>query len=350
MMPSLSEVADALAQFGDLTPKINADLCLNQRHRYAGQCTACADVCPLAAITLDVTPQIDPGVCQACGACAAACPVGALYSRQSPLEIVREARKTAHNGTIHFACKAAGSERIAATRIPCCGALAPELYIALAAAGIHDIQLYTADCATCALHDCLALSQHFLETAQCLLAQLNLTIHVTYRLDSPPPAESPRSAVSRRRFLTTFFQSSSAAEDVLDDLTAAGLPWRRVLLIDALMRVTLPADATASTETGLWGSLRVSETCIGCEMCAQFCPTGALAITTDAQDEVTVWFNAARCTACGLCTRVCFKHSIHFGSHVALPALVEGTFEALWQGQPGVNALNAGAVRKARPR
>ena len=42
-------------------------------------CGACADTCPVSAITQgDTQYQIDPDVCIDCGACEEGCPVGAI--------------------------------------------------------------------------------------------------------------------------------------------------------------------------------------------------------------------------------------------------------------------------------
>ena len=49
--------------------KISADECI--------ACGACADGCPVEAISAGDAYSIDPSKCIDCGACADACPVGA---------------------------------------------------------------------------------------------------------------------------------------------------------------------------------------------------------------------------------------------------------------------------------
>ena len=41
-------------------------------------CGACADVCPVEAITVDDVAEVDPDLCIDCGACVAVCPVYAI--------------------------------------------------------------------------------------------------------------------------------------------------------------------------------------------------------------------------------------------------------------------------------
>ena len=41
-------------------------------------CGACAAVCPVGAIRITCTAEIDRAVCIGCGACARNCPMGAI--------------------------------------------------------------------------------------------------------------------------------------------------------------------------------------------------------------------------------------------------------------------------------
>jgi NADH-quinone oxidoreductase subunit F len=51
---------------------------------------------------------------------------------------------------------------------------------------------------------------------------------------------------------------------------------------------------------------RVTEACVGCTLCAQHCPVGAIALTPYQRHLI----DDAKCTRCDVCRRVCPHHAI----------------------------------------
>lgn len=351
MTPVINDVITAIGQIGDFTPTYEGTRCLNQRHQRAGQCATCAAACPTNAITLTPLPVIDGNACLSCGACSAACPVGALQGVRTLAEIWHDARSAVDSkGHLALSCRAVPSSPAATVRIPCACGLPCELYVALGMIGVHKVTLYTAGCATCALVSGLARAEESFQDAQRLLEPLGIELDLV-RTDEPPPSPpSPQrlpqhSGVTRRGFFSALLKPQSLRvpeqTDLVDSLIAQRVNTRRSLLINALQLAQIEPATSVLTYEGHWGALVASDACIGCQMCPQFCPTDALASNMDAEGWVTLWFDAARCTACGLCVRACFKHALALTESVQLSQLAHSEYRPLWNGRPPNNPLKS---------
>ena len=344
MTPNLIQLADTLRALGDLSPALDRARCLNAHHRQAGQCVACQDACPLGAMQSQPEPEVDPNRCLGCNACAAACPTSALQGRPGPLESWRRAEAATRGGTLSFTCRAVRAGQTEAVPIPCVSALPAESFIALRIAGVTRLTLYTADCYACPLSASLEQAKQAIRTAQAFLAQLGLHLDLDQEIGSPPSTETRPTGVSRRQFLRGFAggvaRPALPREDCLDDFAARGYGWRRALLLEGLRRLPEIPAVSLPALSGYWAGLAVASTCIGCGMCAQFCPTGALSLAEGGDSQVALQFDSSRCTACGLCQRVCFKHAITELEPVDLRALASPETITLWQGTPPSNALN----------
>ena len=353
MMPGINDIAEGLARISDATPTLTAERCVNLRHQHAGQCDACAAACPADAIALTPAPQFDSIACLACGACAAACPVDALTGVRSLVEMWSKAQETISDGAAALVCRAAGKGDFAAARVPCAGALPPEFFAALALAGAQQVTIHTAACDACPLQPTLAQARQAISAAQGLLAHVGRGVDVAWT-EAPPPAQQ-RAGVTRRGLFSAALNPSklraAPVPDVVDELLAAGIGARRALLINAFRATNVPAGASLPASTNQWAAVRADPAaCVGCQMCAQFCPTEALVATEDAAGTVTLWFDTARCAACGLCLRACFKQVLTFEPEVALAAVVTSDYEVIWQGQPLVNPLKSPRAFKAPAR
>jgi len=342
-MPStLSNLANAFKDFSDRTPDLDESRCINLRHQQAGQCTVCADVCPVEAVTLEPAPQFDASVCLACDACTAACPTTALRGKWSPLEILHKACQSAKEGGVSLACRAVGKGNDAATRIPCISALTTEFYVGLALNGVDHITLYSADCEDCPLQSSLSQAQDAARGAKYLLSHLGFDLDIEQQVGLPPANETaPKASLSRREFFTRFVKQEDSTGVEKLQAWADVVGWRHALLLMNLLQShAATEDITLPVQAGQWGDVTVDARCIGCQMCAKFCPTGALAATVEDSDEtITLWFCAARCTACGLCQKVCFKQAVAINDTVDLAAIAACNYVSLWSGKPTFNPL-----------
>jgi formate hydrogenlyase subunit 6/NADH:ubiquinone oxidoreductase subunit I len=345
-----------LARLTDTSPSLTAERCINQRHQQAGKCTACADACPLQAITLTPVPNLDTTACLACGACCAACPTDALVGMRSLSELWHKARATINSGgDATLACMAAGSAETTAARIPCVCALPLEFWFALAVAGAARVTIHTGDCDKCPLKGALEPAAEAVAAAQALLAKVGgqLAVDLTQAPPPPAPVKAPTVGMSRRGLFRSLLNPEVTPApnraDGVDALIADGITPRRALLFDALDALNVDEALTVTPYDGHWAAVSADQRCIGCKMCAQFCPPEALATTDNADGTVTLWFDQARCNACGLCLRACFKHALTYEAHVALKALAHSEYRPIWYGKPAVNALKSPQTFKVRP-
>ena len=79
-----------------------------------------------------------------------------------------------------------------------------------------------------------------------------------------------------------------------------------------LRAIIEPARAALVSDSRARGSalVMIGPPCIGCTVCAQLCPTGAIGRRED-DDVVTLEVHDARCTACGVCVDACGPRAIH---------------------------------------
>jgi ferredoxin len=353
-MPStLGKLVEVLSNLTDRTPNLDVPRCVNQIHMQAGQCTNCVNACPVEAISLTPTPQIDPIKCLACDACTTVCPTSALLGQRSPIDIWREARQLTQSDTAKLVCRAVGADDFEAVRIPCVSALVVEFYISLALNGIEYLIVYKANCENCPLQDSLTLAQKNFNDAKQFLAKLKINLEVTFEISMPPLKKTKASGLSRRGFFSTLFATNSSISkeaNTLDKLLVTGVGWRRAMLLHDLLQTPIPNEIYLPTQHGYWGAVVVNDQCVGCGMCTQFCPTNALMTTFNEQEKsISLLFCAASCTACGLCERACYRQAIKFRDDVAMSELTSCEFVCIWHGKQSFNPLQSFSKRAKFP-
>jgi len=148
-----------------------------------------------------------------------------------------------------------------------------------------------------------------------------------------PPAGPP---VSRRRLFRLMSQPEVAAQRTFAEpggppegsgatagkgLLPPYVPASRVLLLAALRRLRGEPAAASRAAGGLFADFGYDENCNGCQMCAFFCPTGALRqVNQDGRPGVV--FRAALCTNCGLCRDICHKRAVTLQPAVELDRIL----------------------------
>ncbi len=303
-----------IAAAGEAAVAVRAGYCINLRGRIEA-CDLCVRACHAKAITLSLDEvTIDPQLCVGCGACVPACPGGALsHDRFDPEALVQTA---VQDGVARLACAPTGAAAGAST-LPCHRMLDARLMAALFAAGAARIEVAGLEhCAGCPNGDArpaLKLAQRTLEK---WFGAAGPEVIVA---EAPPAQAEPegKKALERRHLLRGAFGALAAApepepdvEDIMpsfddpryfDDVEAAlarPVAYQNLL---AEARPSLPFSIDGPS--GATGRV-IGESCSGCMVCSDLCPTGALeGLVARTGREVS--FDPALCTNCTLCIKVC---------------------------------------------
>jgi len=306
-------MSDAPLAFHLNPPDVHADRCLNARHKQAG-CSLCVQHCPVEAISLlpgaQPLPLLDEQTCIGCGVCIRVCPTDAFsqtFHAETKLIILQE--EFPPDEGLALVCP----QHLTPERIPapvryairhqrCLAAFSPEHLLSLSRDGEREIWLGDDACSDCPIG---RLQEDIVENvaaATRILAGFGLApaIHLLTESDASPRQvrvlDGSAMAVSRRGFFRSLGKLTQQRADEAADRTPKPLftpgapvdqrlPYQTPPSLQRLnqhlasMGRQTPPDPAFTLETdGLpWASVQVDETaCSGCQLCARFCPTGAL--------------------------------------------------------------------------
>lgn len=270
-------------------PDIDADRCVHGLCATAS-CRKCADACPASALVIDDEALgIDAEACDGCGLCAPACPEGAITFATGTLQpLLAEGDRVAL-----VACERAG---LAPGRgvVPCLHAIGDRDVIALADRGSGSIVAASGECAACARHSAATLHAA-VDRANLLRASLAqppvaLVVLGASEWDRRRAgAAPPRISVDEGRRALFGLRGRSLLPDRSPTASANPSPVRR------LFRFVPVIDAAA---------------CTGCDACARLCPHRAIELGRGADGRLGYSLSGERCTGCGLCVDVCETRAV----------------------------------------
>lgn len=257
-------------------------------------CTACVTACPKSAWVMDERSLgFDADACDGCGLCRPACPENAIsFAPAAFAPLVDERRATAH-----VACERAG---VASGRgvVACLHALGEREASALAERGVRQVRVARPPCVDCSR-----------STSQTLAAAIGRTNVL-------------RSSRGARGL--TYVEIDAAAWKVERPTATAA-----VSEIDHARRAFFrlgrsPALPSAPCPSGDVGAPSRSQkfrhvpridaaACTGCDACARICPHRAIAHGRGDDGRLGYRFDAAHCTGCRLCMDMCDSGAVSLG-------------------------------------
>ena len=318
----------------DLTLLLEEGACLPLRSVY-GACRACADACPVHALSVSVEAVALSGACTGCGRCSAACPTQALMLPElAALDDTRATDRT----PLRVECRKvpAPLHHGETLIVPCLGALTPGHLMARAAAAV-DVQVVDRGwCRGCESgcndsspkHPAMAAIEaatawsaaagadhHPILVSEPLPPELRPTVI--------PPAPEAGPAVDRRRFFRVALDrpAGRARADAMpmggDGRAACPADARRASpererQRHALARMTFDRGHDLPAE--FFPQLHADARCCDRRMCVALCPTAALSVADDGASSHLQW-SSDRCIACGTCVRACPEATLSLSPH-----------------------------------
>ncbi len=310
--------------------------CSRLRHKNS-KCTLCSDSCPTTALewTGD-TLEVDPDKCTSCGICANVCPNGVLEAlKPNDLEILGKVELLLHEQKeITFECNPEGGDKkSSAIVVPSLARIDEGVLVGCFALGAQAVWLSQGECRGCKYESSHHVAAETVNNANSLLELYGLPNRVSFKRRGAEPLEIK--TTSRREFFTTLVQEAkkggaSFAHSIINSFEEEPpkrigslptiLPMKRKLLLYSINKLGKPKSETF--DSPLFCQFEVNEDCNGCQMCAFFCPTGALN-KVEEEGKSGISFKVSDCTACGLCREICYKQAVRLSSHVDLGKVID---------------------------
>ncbi len=315
--------------------KVHPEYCSRLRHRLS-ECTLCSDNCPTKAIDwIGGTLKVDPDECTSCGICANVCPNGVFEAlKPNDLEILTRVRLSLREQQeVVFECNPEGVDKqSSAIVVPCLARIDEGVLVGCIALGAQAVWLSQGPCQGCKYEPSRPVATETVNNANGLLELFGLPNKILFKEGGVGSLEAR--AASRREFFTTLAQETKKggallACSIIDSFKdeppkrigslPTCLPMKRKLLLDSMDKLGNLVEGVF--ESPLFCRFEVNRNCTGCQMCAFFCPTGALS-KLDEGGESGVSFKASDCTACSLCQEICYEKAVRLSHCVNLRKVI----------------------------
>ncbi|MGB5934195.1 MAG: 4Fe-4S binding protein [Anaerolineae bacterium] len=343
--------------------RVHPAYCSRLRHRLS-KCARCSEHCPTKAIEWTDSLKVDPDRCTSCGICANACPNGVFEALKPTDEEILGKVKLLLNERqeIIFECHGPkGTHRgqvkqSSSIRVSCLARLDEAVLVGSVALGAKSVCLINGSCEGCEYESSRHLAEETVNAANGIFELFGLPkrvflkdkLEVTSVVEEEAVGEKSVEPVgtSRREFFAFLARETQKTGALLvgsivdsyrdrdaDKPKKGGelpvrLPTKRRLLLSAMKGLGSPTERASEAKIPFFCHFEIDENCTGCQMCAFFCPTGALE-KVEEEGRAGVSFKISHCTACGLCREICYKEAVRLSHRIDLHKVIDGDIDVI---------------------
>ena len=350
---------------------VHPEYCSRLRHRIS-KCSLCSEHCPTHAIEWTDSLKVAPDKCISCSICANVCPNEVFEARKPTNEEILTKVKSLLNERQEIIFRCGGikgrvtdhsqENQSGSITVPCLARLDEAVLVGSVALGAKSVCLIHGSCDECECQPSYHVAEETVNNSNGILGLFGLSERIFISESANKLEEESAEPVktSRREFfssvargtketgavlVSSVIESHTAQDDDKPKKVAKAelptcVPMKRRLLLNFMRMLGTVTEKASETESPLFCQFEIDDNCNGCQMCAFFCPTGALN-KFDEGEKAGVSFKISDCTACGLCQEVCYKgavrlsHAIDFhkviNGDVAVLTMREGPFVFPWQ-------------------
>lgn len=293
--------------------KTDRSRCLRMRLD-GNRCSACIDICPVSAISIDDDVRIDEGLCTGCMLCSSVCRSDSFemvgldfYSLLGRLRKIESSVSSPVLGCVSRTnpCHAKAS---------CFGLMAEEHIIAFSVFLDNTLQIDMTGCAACRNRAVINIVRQRIADAEVKTSfkisdKVRLVMH-RENLEYHPVSYDRRGFFRALKTMTCIH-----AAGLLDGESGGAaiaysskkVPFKRELMNRTLKAV--PELKLGALLNNYCYLVSASGECDECSACVGICPSGALIIDRK-EDDRTLMFKSSFCSGCGLCEFFCMKGAL----------------------------------------
>ncbi|MCK8816094.1 4Fe-4S dicluster domain-containing protein [Natroniella sulfidigena] len=328
----IKKLFDLITEIDFAPIKINSSSCTKLRSPH-NNCQNCIEACPQGAITIDKEVKISYSKCDNCGQCYSSCPVGVFQIQEgSDAKLITEATRIADaNDKLIINCqenRLQRKEKQSAIKVNCLGRLTPGLLLEFLGLGFNYLVLKTENCIQCQQAAEELINGIITDTDSLLKAvgEENRIWFNQFEAESAPQTgidflsavtvdnSNVSAEVTDRRevfsVLSSEVKKSFSKQEEQEEQLAKKVSFDRKKIINFLEQISIDKiEFNEQAQSLLW-SLNISSDCSFCGSCVKLCPTSALQLKKEGEDEEEISYQQLFCTGCNLCQDICVVDAI----------------------------------------